>query len=706
MLAACFLAVLTPVAVLVGANVFLNVWLPLIINRQPERLKMGWNWAWTWDLRHVEVGGYTLRVQGPLDQWWLSLDRARLTVNLKPLLSRRFQADDIETWGVSLRYRARADAPVSDEGVARAPFVEGRTAEIPGLTNPPDRKPEEIYPPPAEPWLIALDDAQLDDIREVWLGDYRFVGNASARADLIVMPDASLDVSDGEFAIHLGEIRYEDIPLVGELLTEATFTLEGVDPVHDAGAAIFGHLDAAVELRARVDDLAIMDQFLGESPWVGVEGGYGGLAAVLDVQQGKFKPGSWVQAGAEDLSVRVGTYSAQGEGYVSLDIGEKSHGALALVLERFLIHRQGEPTPLVRGRGFRIDAEAHTLSVDAPPSGVTATATLPQSEVPDLRVFRTYLPADIGLDVLGGKATVSGSATVEEDGDRVSGRFSLDVPSVRLLWKAMPISGAARIEGRVPWGELDVGRYDVRGTRFELSRVSVGGSPAMWWAKAKIDQGRVNTGADTFLVADTTFSCADSTPFFRVAVGNREVAPWIEGLVTLRDLKGEATLAIGQTSLAVRHMEILTKKSEIHLHLEQKGMRTNALLFARLGILAVATRVVDDEFTVQLFDPRKWFHARLAEAGTPEKMRYRDGRIEAELSDVKDSRPGLKIFGADVTKMFGKKTEEEIAKAQADRADREQRAGEAKADRGAAKEAAKAAREAEKARKRALKGKK
>lgn len=672
LVASCLLAVLTPVAVLVGTNVFLNVSLPLLINRQPERLKMDWSWAWTWDLQRVEVEGYTLRVQGPVDQWWLSVEHANLVVELKPLLDRRFQADDVQAWGVAIRYRARTDGP---GGPPRTPYVEGRTAEIPGLTNPPEPRPDDIYPPPVAPWLVALDDAQVDEIHEVWLGDYRYLGRASARADVIVMPDASLDVSDAEFVIDKGEVQFDGLPLVGDLVAEGTFTLEGVDPVHDVGAAIFGHLDATLGLGARVDNIAFFDHFLGESPWVGVEGGYGELAAVLAIRQGTLQAGSRAYASAEDLVVRVGTYAAQGEGHVGLDIGEHSRGTLALVLERFLIHREGEPTPLVRGRGFRVDATATALRVDAAPDGVTATATLPRSDVPDLRVFRTYLPADIGLDVLGGTATVSGTATVAADGDSVSGAFTLDVPSVRLRWNDMPITGAVRLEGRVPAGLLERGHYDVRGTRIDLRQVKVGAGAANWSAKARIDRGRVNTGADVFLVADTTFSCSDSSPFFRVAVGDRPVAPWIEDILTLRDLEGQGKLAFGQASLAVRHMEILTTKSEIHLHLEQVGMRLNALLFARLGILAVATSVVDDAFTVQLFDPRKWFHARLAAAGTPEKMRYRDGRIEDELSNVKDERPGLKVFGKDITKLFGEKTAAELAQEQAER---EQKAREAK----------------------------
>ena len=93
---AAVVAVLAPIAALIGANVFLNVWLPVLLNRQPERLKMSWDWAWTWNLRRVEVWGYGLRVQGPLDQWWLAVDHAELVVELAPLWERRFQADDLD----------------------------------------------------------------------------------------------------------------------------------------------------------------------------------------------------------------------------------------------------------------------------------------------------------------------------------------------------------------------------------------------------------------------------------------------------------------------------------------------------------------------------------------------------------------------------------------------------------------------------------
>lgn len=651
------LAALLPVAVVVGTNAFLNVTLPLILNRQPERLRMGWSWAWTWDLQHVRVWGYTLRVQGPMDQWWLSVDQGSLKVELRPLLERRFQADQVEAWGVSLAYRGRFDAPPTPGRPPATPYVEGRTAEVPGFTNPPDPRPEDIYPAPEAPWLIALDDANVEGIREVWLGDYRFVGDAAVRGDLIVMPSASLDVSDAELHVNGGDLLYEGVPLVGDLLVDGEFTLEGVDPTRDVGLAILGHLDTELELQARVDDLAFLDEFLGESPWVGIEGGYGELRAALDIVQGTLQPGSAVDARADDLVARVGTYAANGEGAVSIVVGENSRGTLALVLDRFLIHRDGEPTPLVRGHGFRLDASATYLRIDGPPDGVRAVATLPRSEVPNLRAFRQYLPDDIGLDIVSGRATISGTASVEEDGDRVSGGFSLDIPSVRLTWKSIPIVGAAHMEGRVPSGHLDQGRYDVRGTRFEVSKVSVGGRPPDWWAKVRFDRGRVATDEDLFLTADTTFSCADSSPVFRVVVGDRKVPPGVEKLVTLRDLRGEADLAIGQTSVAVRHMAINTAKSELHLHLKQTPARLDALLFARFGGLTLAMSAAGDEYALQMVDARKWFHARLAAAGTPELMRDRFGREEVVEAAKEEKRTGLKVFGKDLLKIFGKKKE-------------------------------------------------
>jgi hypothetical protein len=646
------LAVGVPVGLLAGLNVFLNTGLLVLLNRQPERLSMSWAWAWTWDARHVQVDGYTLRAQGPIDQWWLFVDHADLSVELGPLLSRRFQADEVIADGVVVHYRTRVDAP-PQAGLPPATYVEDRTAPIPGLENPPLERPEDLYPPPEAPWLVALDGVDVEDLREVWLGDYRFVGSAQATGELIVTPGASFDISGVSLDVLGGDLLEDDRPVLSDLALEAELSLEGVDPVRDAGVEIFRHLDGSVRFGARVDDLRYVDIFLRDAPWVGISGGSGRLDADLEVKDGALGPGSTARAVVRDLTVRLGTYAAVGEGRVDLSVSRGAH--LGLVLDAFAVY-QGGGSPLVKGTGFRLDASTPVLELYAAPSGFRTVATLPRSEVPDLARFDQYLPSDVGLHVLGGRASVAGRVRVEEDGDHVSGHLTFDAPEASLIYATIPVSGAVRLDGKVVRGSLDLGRYDIRGSSLVVDHVSVDGAPPTWWARLDVRDGAVAAGAKTFLSARAGVACSDSSPFFRMAVGNRPIAPWVKDLLLLHDLRGDSSASFGQTSVGIDHLEIHSPRAEVHLHLQQDAERVDALLFARLGLFGVATRIAGDTYTMQLVDAKRWFYARLAEAGTPETWTSESG-VESEEAPS-DRRKGITVLGANMRKLFkGKRGE-------------------------------------------------
>ncbi|MDP2316986.1 MAG: hypothetical protein Q8P41_29100 [Pseudomonadota bacterium] len=674
-LAGC--VVVAAVALLLGLNLFLNTGLKTLLNKQPERLHMTWSYAWTWNARDVYVEGYTLRVQGPLDQWWLTVDRATLTVGLRALLERRFQADDVHGDGVVLHYRSRVDAPAIP-GRPPPTFVEGITAPIPGLENPPLSPPEEIYPPPVAPWLVALDGVEVENIREMWLGEYRFIGTAQLAGEIIVMPGASLDLSDVTAEVLEGEIDVDGIPLVSDLTLEVEGALEGVDPVTDAGTGLLRRLDATLRLGGHVDDLRYVDIFLRDAPWVGIEGGSGRLDAFLDVQEGVLGPASTARAVVTDLSARVGTYAAVGDGSIRITLDRLAR--FALVLDSFSV-RQGDGAPLIRGRGFRLDATTAALRLDEPPSGFTAVATLPRSEVPNLKSFDRYLP-DIGLRITGGRAIVSGQARIEEDGNHVSGRFTVDVPEARLAYTGIPIAGRAHVLGRVVSGLLDEGRYDIGGSSFAVDHVSFDRKNPNWSARLDVRQGRVATEEATYLTTRSDFSCSDSSPFLRIAVGDRKVAPWIDELVRLKNLKGEVRASLGETTLSIDHLHIHAPEAELHLHLEQVGSRTDALLFARLGIFGVATHLAGERYDVQVIDAKRWFYARLARSGQPETMVSNKGVVTKAEDIQTDDRMGMRLFGKNLRQFSAKQTAadkaERAAKRQAAAAAREKRKAEKK----------------------------
>lgn len=65
----------TALTLWVGLLVFLNISLPLIVNRQPERIRMTYDLAWVRTSGEVEVHNLEVRQQSPKDQFLLHVDR-------------------------------------------------------------------------------------------------------------------------------------------------------------------------------------------------------------------------------------------------------------------------------------------------------------------------------------------------------------------------------------------------------------------------------------------------------------------------------------------------------------------------------------------------------------------------------------------------------------------------------------------------------
>lgn len=643
----------TALLALGNLNLFVNLVLPRVISMQPERVRMRWGWAWTWDAHHVEVRDFAMWVQGPLDQWYLHVDHATLDVELLPLLERRFQADDLVAQGAVFRYRGRVDAPPVP-GLPPPTYDPARTAQIPGMTNPPARDPDTLYGPPAAPWLVAFDDAVVTDVRELWLGDGRFLGDAEVAGDLILLPAASVDLSGLHVHVNGGDLLVEGAPVVSDIAADAEVSLEGFDPTLSVGADVLRFLDGAIRLDAHVYDLATMGIFLPSSGSIGMAGGSGEVYAAIGLRGGAVQPGSRVRARVADAEVSIGAWSVVGD--ARLDVVTDSGAEVSLRFEEFGVERARDRRTVARGAGFRVDARADTLHLDGAPEMMSATVMLPPSDVPDLRLLDGFLPRDAGVDLRGGRAVVRGVALVTDDGEHVEGSVDVDVPEFALAWRGLPVHGALHLGARAA-GSLVEGRYQVEGTELKLHDVGVGDGPRDWWAALRVRDGTVATGAATYLHATTELRCKDTAPVFRVATAMapgddaHDLPKWIEQLLTFHDLRGDARLALGQDSIRVEHLAIRTPKAEVRMRMEQQRDALDALLYVRFGRLDVATRLAGDTLTAQIVRAAPWFNARLAERGVADSefVPAVDGARKVDSGE----RPGLLISLEKVLKRRG-----------------------------------------------------
>src|SRR6185436_1888867 len=165
------------------ANLFINVGLQPILNGKPEKVRIRTTFAWMWLPGDLSVWGLEIRGQGKNDQWLITVDHATADIDLNALRDREFRASNVKGRGGAFRYRFRATEPVDPATDVTPPIV--------GLTNPPDPVPD-AKKPPKGPFKITLTGADVEDVRELWVEGYRYVGSAHAKGDLTLAQEISV----------------------------------------------------------------------------------------------------------------------------------------------------------------------------------------------------------------------------------------------------------------------------------------------------------------------------------------------------------------------------------------------------------------------------------------------------------------------------------------------------------------------------------
>src|SRR5215210_5439302 len=149
------------------------------LNRRPERLLIQTDSAWTSWPGVVHVRNLRIRNQTRTVQWWASMDSGAIHLNLLDLRDRELVITGLSGTGVDFRLRRRVDGRRWTRPLRRE-----LQPPIPGLTNPPARPPEVIYRPPPkprlrrDPWRIRLAQVDLDSVRQIWIEEFRFAGEA------------------------------------------------------------------------------------------------------------------------------------------------------------------------------------------------------------------------------------------------------------------------------------------------------------------------------------------------------------------------------------------------------------------------------------------------------------------------------------------------------------------------------------------------
>ncbi len=257
------------------------------VNRKPEKIRIDWSGArsfWPGDLR-VE----NLRIRGCLltVQWSLSLDNARAQVGLGTLLERCFLARGLVADGAVFHLRR---LPLATAGLDKHSVI----APIPWAeltTRPPEEVVKailaaELRPPLRQIWAVRLPGARVLGVREIWLDEFRYRGDAVAHGSLFVRPKETLDARGVRVDLTQGWITLGEDPVLKVGSGRIDFAFPDVDSVVLRGRAVLQKMEGAVSLEGTVPDIRFANFYINHFPGLDLWGTPGELRVDLNIQQG------------------------------------------------------------------------------------------------------------------------------------------------------------------------------------------------------------------------------------------------------------------------------------------------------------------------------------------------------------------------------------------------------------------------------------
>lgn len=596
------------------------------LNRRPERLLIEAGTAWTLWPGVIHVRDFRIRNQTRTAQWWGSMDSAIFELHLLDLRDRELIITGLKGSGVNFRLRRRADGRKWSR-----PLRVDLQPPIPGFTNPPARPPEKIYPrlrkPRArrDPWRIRLAQVDLDTIREIWIDEIRFAGDARIAGGFDMTVWRRLMVDPSRLQIVSGAISLGAGPKAEPILAKASGRIDGeiapYIPSQHRGWQVFRFLSGRAEVEGDVPSLAFLEEYLKRTRWLTLRAEGGRIATRLRMRRGRLLPESRLEARQERLVASALDYRAEGPGRILWEVLPEEQARLVLAFDDFGVRRGRNRQPHVKGRDLRIEvlggepllAERDFFS----PRRIDIS--IPAAEVPDLSFYNAYLPGNSGLALTGGSGRMSVHLRAAAPDWTGTGDLRLDARGVAARFEGRPLRGDLAVRTLIRKADFRGRRFDVSGTRIDLTRVSVPGAGVTggdWWARIHLDRAVIEPGAPVFLRTKVEGTLSDPRPLFAFMAPEtrNRILRWMDDLMT-QPVGAVADVSVGDGAVRIDDLAVAGGQAKIQGRLRFGGAPKQGILYASYGRWDVGVSLDGTRRDWKILRPKKWFENQMGSAG-------------------------------------------------------------------------------------------
>jgi hypothetical protein len=594
-----------------------------LISKKPEKMKIEWKEARSYFPGFVTVEQLTIRGQSRKLQWYIAADDVHARISLVRLALKRIHFDSASTSGIDFRLRRRLDPPVA-EGEEDVPGeIRGSEhfPEIPGFTNPPDPKPEDIYPPKKKlrkPWVLHLGGVEVDGPVQVAVGRMRLEGEGAVAGAMTYRFRNSIEVRRANIRLAGARLIVDSEVASDDLTVDASSRWRSFPAKGAKLPQIMGGVSGSFAIAGNIHSKASVPFQL--IPGVPISG-TGRLDLTLRLKDGMLQPDSSYSFNYD--SFRIGLMGLTATGSAKLAGTTRSGDdqpvtELTIDVDSPQFLSPADEAVGVQGTSLSLHALWDGQSLAQWKHATSAEIELPPAEIKNMGVIGQLLPPQLDFGVASGTGTLSARLAVNAD-RQASGQLDLDSKELRMDTRGVPIRADLGVHAALTRGDLPQRRFEIAEATITIDNAINEGleqkeqeKRGPWWCSLKLTQGTLTFGRPMTASGTMALKMRDIRPVVAIINEFSDPPKWMSLLPDVKNIDGSMIVDADGATTLVKDVDITGESLQLLGGLRLAGKKANGRIYVKYKGFAAGIGLDEGKSSIHLVKPREWFDEQAA----------------------------------------------------------------------------------------------
>lgn len=559
-----------------------------LANKRPDKFQLEYGSAWSLYPGHLRVNALSIRMKDSVAEVYISADRVKAHLSLIALAKRTIRAHDVVASGVAVRVRPRVYKdefePIAMEGMA----------EIPGFNEPPfrDEKVREL-PKLDKMWTVDMSDVTIEPLRELWIGAYRYAGDARVTGGFYVKPLQQFELRYSRFEARSGELTLGKRAFGQDVHGTIESSIALHDPRGVDGTEMLRFLDAKLELASTVEDLGFGRRWLLPPTQTTISGGNGRAESRMRIEKGVVQDGSVLTIKSDKVLVRRPPLSAWLDANLEIRV-DKGEARVHLVWSDVRIARRfAESYPL---KSEQLSFLGVTKSLDLarkPFDDALVSFDAPRITMTDVRALEGLVGKDVHVGP--GVAYLKAHVDLSVRETLMQGEISFDAPKLSVKMPDVAFAARVALGGRFTRLDLSTMTASVPHAYFDVRDAVLAGKaeapPPAWWGRVDLLHGTLDSAQKPAFAGDLEAKARDARPIIYIATAKKPLPEIVREPLAMEGLKLQGKLHIGP-GVAIENLNGEGGSIDIKGQLQKKDKQQSGFITLSYGPFALTIKIL------------------------------------------------------------------------------------------------------------------